>query len=537
MVLAAVGMSAGHALTAGAVTSESPEVREIVEKALGYLESQTDPRLGAKCLIGLAFHKAGRPDDHPQIQAAVEACRTMAAAERDFSYIYSKALAAIFLAEIDASQHRSLIETYASMLPEHIKPGGGYGYSAFNDPLGDTSQTQYAALCIWELLRIGMRPDVQQVEACTNWLLRTQDPSGTWGYKGKDPGDFSGTEQELTSACMLAAGLGSTLICGNMLGILSPGGAPSLEIERTSAEESTGVPSALRRADARQQRQLPRLSATGAVSPERLQQSITRGKAWFNKNFTITNNGRYVCYYLYSLERYKSFEAYIEADANEEPDWYQAGYELLKKNQRPDGHWDFTGESAGTPCATSFAVLFLLRSTQQSINASLGEGTLVGGRGLPRDLSKLRLRGSKLVVQQKPTEIDSLLDLLGSDDDGGLDALLDNPAALEVGEVGPDEARRLQQIVRGGKPEARLLAVRALSRMRNLDYAPTLIFALTDPDRRVVREARDGLRYVSRRFTGFGLPDNFDDDRVRDQVVDKWKNWYRSVRPDAPPLP
>jgi hypothetical protein len=91
-------------------------------------------------------------------------------------------------------------------------------------------------------------------------------------------------------------------------------------------------------------------------------------------------------------------------------------------------------------------------------------------------------------------------------------------------------------VARSGGAAARLLAVRALGRLRNLDYAPTLVFALTDPDKRVVREARDALRSVSRNFEGFGPPDNFDDGQ-RDTAVQRWKNWYHTVRPDAPPLP
>ena len=84
------------------------------------------------------------------------------------------------------------------------------------------------------MLRIGISPDVDSVEECTNWLLRTQDPGGAWGYQGKDPGDMTRVAQTKISLSMLAAGLGSTMICGNMLGLLSPGkgvegmrGAPS----------------------------------------------------------------------------------------------------------------------------------------------------------------------------------------------------------------------------------------------------------------------------------------------------------------------
>ncbi|MCA9261481.1 MAG: HEAT repeat domain-containing protein, partial [Planctomycetales bacterium] len=296
--------------------------------------------------------------------------------------------------------------------------------------------------------------------------------------------------------------------------------------------------SALRRADAPKAQAYPTLKSGGSgVDRGRLRSAISSGQSWLDANFSVDNHDRYPCYFLYALERYKSFEEFIQGTADPEPQWYQSGYEFLRSRQKADGHWEFTGEWSQDACATSFAVLFLLRSTQQSIRASLGQGTLVGGRGLPRDLSRVRLSGGKLVVEQKPTEVDKLLDMLGDDDSQALESLIDNPAALRVEDVRPEDARRLQQIVRSGSPEARLLAVRALAKMRSLDYAPTLIYALTDPDRRIVREARDGLRLVSRRFNGFGLEDNFKDDGQRELAIDLWKKWYRTVRPDAPPLP
>jgi len=61
---------------------------------------------------------------------------------------------------------------------------------------------------------------------------------------------------------------------------------------------------------------------------------------------------------------------------------------------------------------------------------------------------------------------------------------------------------------------------------------PDLIFALSDPDWRVVKEARDGLRFISRRFEGFALPDRPSDDQKL-RAVASWKSWYLSVRPGA----
>jgi len=512
---------------ANAVTPESPEVLAVVDKALRFLETDagSESRLGGQCLIALAYHKRGLSENHPRIQEAVEACRTQLELEKDVPFTYSKGLAIIFLSELNAEAHRELIGKYAELLKSLQKEHGGFGYVSYQT--GDTSQTQYAALAYWEMLNHGMTPEAASAQNCLKWLMRTQDPTGVWGYQGTDPGNYGLVAQhENPGPSMAAAGLGSTLILANSLGLLKPPAKGDVEVGA-----STGLPSALRRTDVKKRVAMATLPA-GDVDRAKLVECIRRGNAWFDKNLTVAETNSYQYYYLYSLERYKSFEEFLSGEAVEEPDWYQRGFEYLKKNQGDSGNWT---DSCGAPCSTAFAVLFLLRSTQKTIAASLGEGTLVGGRGLPRDLSKVKLRGGKLIVAEKPTELDALLEMLDETNADALDALADQPAALAVANAGPEQARRLQQVARSGPPEARLLAVRALAKLRNMQYAPTLIFALTDPDKRVVREARDGLRSVSRIFEGFGPPDNFDDGQ-RDEAVQRWKKWYATVRPDAPPL-
>jgi HEAT repeat protein len=125
-----------------------------------------------------------------------------------------------------------------------------------------------------------------------------------------------------------------------------------------------------------------------------------------------------------------------------------------------------------------------------------------------------------------------MLSMVDDEDQSTLDDLARDPASLVVDKVDAAGARRLQQLVRGGEPPVRRLAVRALGRTGNLDYVPTLIFALTDPDRDVVLEARDSLQFVSRRFDGFGPPDEYTDEERYD-AAEKWKDWYRSIRPGA----
>jgi len=47
-----------------------------------------------------------------------------------------------------------------------------------------------------------------------------------------------------------------------------------------------------------------------------------------------------------------------------------------------------------------------------------------------------------------------------------------------------------------------------------------------------VREARDALRFISRRLDGFGLKDNYTEEE-RNKAVQAWRNWYLQVRPEA----
>jgi len=516
---------ASSPLAAWAVTPESPEVRELIDKGLKFLETSKEPSLGGKCLIALTFLKEGAPPDHPSIVQALEACRKIKGPDIQKQIVYSNGLAIIFLAEINPSKHRELISRFAGALNQRQKPHGGWGYNTYLT--GDTSQTQYAALSFWELAQIGMTPKIQSVEACTNWLLRTQDPSGAWGYQGTDAGESGLVKQNEISLSMSAAGLGSAMILGNVLGLTQNSGVSG----ETSASEN--VKSALSRVEDPSRKTLRRLSGNG-VDRQRFTETIARGQKWFQQNFSRQNINvwKYPCYLLYSIERYKSFEELLSGDAADEPSWYQVGYEYLKETQQANGSW--RGKSKPLR-STAFAVLFLGRSTQKSIRASLGEGTLVGGRGLHADLSKMKLQRGRLITEKKSTAVDALLVMLEKSGDEGFESLLNDPASLRVSNAGPEEARRLQQIVKSGVPGARLLSVRALAQLRDLDYVPTLLYAMTDPDQRIVREARNGLRFVSRRFGGFGLPDNFTDTQRYD-AIDKWKNWYRQIRPDAPLL-
>src|SRR5262245_43658872 len=190
---------------AGAVTPESPEVQQLVNKSLAWLEKQDDERLGGKCLIGLCFFKAGKRT-HPKVTLAQRACESglAKAAEEDN---YSVGLALIFLCEVDPVRNRQLAERYVAVLLSRQKPNGAWGYQGHDS--GDTSQTQYPVLGLWLAANHGIDVPNPAIEKVCAYLLRTQDPSGAWGYQGQDPNSYQRIEQSDVRPSLATAGLGA----------------------------------------------------------------------------------------------------------------------------------------------------------------------------------------------------------------------------------------------------------------------------------------------------------------------------------------
>src|SRR3954454_15440427 len=110
-------------------TPDSPNVKKVVSAALKFLESHTDEHLGGKCLIGLAFLKAGKLD-HPKVREAVAECAKMVRTNPDEGTLdnYSNGLAIIFLCEVSAQKYSRDIQFFLDRLKARQKKNGGWGY-------------------------------------------------------------------------------------------------------------------------------------------------------------------------------------------------------------------------------------------------------------------------------------------------------------------------------------------------------------------------------------------------------------------------
>jgi hypothetical protein len=327
---------------------------------------------------------------------------------------------------------------------------------------------------------------------------------------------------------LAAAGLGSLYVCANILGVG----------ESQPQKDENALPPALRPVG---NQPVAKKREPSTIDSRVLRKGLADGNTWFARIHPVDDamklqQGAHEYYYLYAFERYQSFKEFAEGRSDPSPKWYDDVVAFLKRVQRPEGMW--ISNDDGEAVATSFAVLTLLRGTKKTlatVSKNLGAGVLLGGRGLPKQTADLQERDGRILESPLAGTIDELLAAIEKGDSGELTRLAESPGRWKLDSdvtKRSGEIIRLRAIVSAGRFESRLIAVRALSRTGELDNVPLLIYALSDPDMRIVREADKGLRFVSRKFEGVGLPD---DPKPQDAkaAIAAWKAWYQSVRPTA----
>ncbi len=535
--------------TSQAYTPDDPKVQAICEKAVRFMEKAQPGRgeaqenkLGGQAVIALAIYKYYRrfggsfkPKTHPKVQKAIARCKSVAnnatALQKEDNY--SVGIALIFLAEVDSSGSYSEIGKYTQEILRRQKSHGGWGYE--NSQAGDTSQMQYAVLGLWSAMNSGVSVGAQPVERVAKMIASCQEKNGGWGYQV-----WANRGDEDITFCRTAAALGSLYVCADYLGfsktkpdeddkneiktiILPPALIPVIETDG----QNDGV-------------KRKRIQIRSSMNYNILQKAFDGGNGHMGKRKLEEKEWQY--YYIYAIERYESFRELVEGYYVKEPKWYNDGVDFLASKQAGNGTFAGSGrgaESEGLQVGAAFATLFLLRSTRDSINRVVNtEGSLRGGYGLPADVSEVRLtQDNKIQAPKVTVEMDDIMGLIEDGENAEMfDDMIKNPDAYSIGGMkasgSKEYALRLRRVLRSGSWQARIVAARILGLQGDLDNVPILIYALTDPNKKVVREARDGLRLTSRKFDGYDLPDVPKPPELNKAIAD-WKTWYKTVRPDA----
>ncbi|MFN3151649.1 hypothetical protein [Bremerella sp.] len=520
----ALGLVVSAIQPAYALTPDSPEVQEVVKAANAYLAaSGSHSRVGGKSVIALALMKSGTPKDHPQITGAVDACKKFAkeVPKYEGDVVYDAGLALIFLCELDPYTYNREIQNLVTFFIKIQRPHGGFGYAERNT--GDNSMTQYAALGLWLAHENRFEVPLENIAGLTNYIMSVQDPSGGFGYQGNiSPRGKPRVNQSEVRPSLTTAGLCSLYVS-----------ADALDLSNRRVKDGANLPSEFVEVT-KDQRRENMVKARGLVDRQALASVKELGDQWMNQNAKVEGT-RWPFYFLYALERFKAFQELDQGRPDPDPKWYKAGYDYIKKNQNDNGAIKAADE--GGPVGTAFAILFLVRGTQETIKKHVkmfDNGLLAGGRGMPDDLAEAELRDGKVINVKEVPETDRFLELLKSDD-GSLDELVDTDVTFDMNLTGAEREIALQAVrakLRQGSYAARLMAIRAIRDTKDFDSVPYLIFALSDPDPRIGLEARNTLRFISRKIDGFQMPAT-PTPPERELAIQKWKDWYRSLRPDA----
>jgi hypothetical protein len=492
---------------------DEPRVKAAIERALAFLGPQDDQRLGAQALVARAHLFAGRRD-HPSIVKAVEAVRFTIRIRpvAEPTLVYSLGLAIAFLTELDPVVYRPEIDGLVRLVLELQRKAGNWGYP--NTPeVGDTSMTQYAVFGLWSASKAGIEVGEEVWIRAANWLIRTQDRGGGWGYQGSDPVTYELVRQREIRRSMTEAAMASLLLCGEQLRFFSFE-SDQLRVSRLlkpAHEQPSRPPSA-------------------GVERHRLDEALRRGVQW-NETTREPIYSRFPYYHFYTVERFETFRRAALRESGGSEQWHRDGVEDLLRRQQSDGSWQ--GEEGSAP-STAFAVLFILRATRITLTKIEGlvAGTLVGGRGLPQPgggVGRPQSRPGETV--RRPNA--QMADLVRQMDDPRFLASFQGVENVGVAQekVEPEKmVKRLLELAGDDNPEAKAAALRALGRSQNLDDVPVMIEAIRDPNPAVYQAAVDALRRFDRRIADYGktVPA---DDAFRAAEAAQWRQWYRTIRP------
>jgi hypothetical protein len=256
--------------------------------------------------------------------------------------------------------------------------------------------------------------------------------------------------------------------------------------------------------------------------------------AWLGANFTTASGGvigQSAYYALYGIER---IGALADRETLGKVNWFDQGRSFIYASQRSDGAWD---SAHGDVPNTVWAILFITKSTAKSIRKleikRLGAGTLLGGRGLPKDLSSMTIAGGRVVSRPMNGAVEGMLAVLEDPRTANADSALgglvqrfrsEGPAVLIP------HKDRFRKMLADRDPGVRRVAAWALARTGDLAVAPALIDALNDVDEAVVAVAREGLQLLSRKIVSLGPPAGSTPEQ-RQEAARRWREWYSAIRP------
>ena len=500
-----------------------------IRRAVSYLQSRDVVRGQGQTLVAYAMLKAGAGRDSKHVSAGIATAlqRAHSTGYSGYNHIYLCGIDAMLLADSKEPGATDSIQSIVNYVQSAQKADGSWS-DRQSEP-GDVSMTQYGMLTLWAAQRVGCNVAGAAVDRAGAWLMQSGNSDGGWPYRpgtNQGPGRGSSTHN-MTMAAAGSLSIARILLHGDREATKSMGefgepkkkyGVLERKIEEEDVEESTA---------SNIENYKPKTSARA------LDQRVDRSFDWIDTRFTPVNRAEHRIYFYYALER----AAVLNQRSD---DWYTQYGDGLLTLQEDDGRFN---THSGPEIGTAFAILFLMRSTEQ-IMESYGRGRMRGAR----DLQALLDPDSKN-IRKDIGPLDDLLNALEGQDFASLDISTDD--LVEKIQYGSrdeliGQADKLKILMQHPDAHKRQIAFWALGRTADFHLIPLMLQGLKDPNIDVNVEAIQGLRNIARRPNGFGLTLNplghlpkDTDETTRVAEANKWRTkcsttwikWYRNVRP------
>ncbi|HEY3969376.1 MAG TPA: hypothetical protein VGM05_32790 [Planctomycetaceae bacterium] len=513
------------------------QIQGAIKRSVAKLKSRQGSLSGGEsAVVAMALLKSGQPPEAPEIKAAIDKIveRTRDNVFRPVNHhVYEAGVSIMALANADPVRYKPQIETIVKFLISVQQPNGGWFYANPGNPTdGDTSITQYAVLGLWEATRAGVGVPKKVWDKAAGWHVTFQNKDGSFSYH---PVQGAFGYGQGGSHTMTVAGTASLYVArlhlypdakdieevkarpkrrGKKYGLLEPAvPRPEDGVKDTAALDAS-------------YKITTRLAA--------IDKAIAGGKAWLTEKFTIEPKAGHDLYYLYGLERLMALANLKDIDGH---DWYAEGAAQLCRTQDAAGGWN---DGCGPDPATALGLLFLGKATAKMMKRPerrgperrYGGGLLVGGRGLPDNLESLESDQQGVHVRKLKGPVDELLAQLEKADGNLVESAqtaLVETIATENPEALIGQTDRLLKLVGDKRVEVRRTVFWALGRTNDLRVVPKLIAGLSDPDPSCVVEARNALRFISKKVDSLEPPDE-PTDAQRAAAIAFWKKWYLGVR-------
>jgi hypothetical protein len=526
-------------------TADDPRVQTALKRAVARLREQVGSAdSGEGALLTMALLKTGVPREAPEMKSGIDKILSHVKSgkyEPGNHHVYEAGIGLMALANADSKGYRSQIEAIAKYLISVQQQRGAWGYPG-QELVGDTSITQYAVLGLWEASRSGVTVPRKVWDKVAAWHVATQRTDGSFSYHPDDPtsGAFQpGAVGGGGTHSMSVAGTASLYVARMHL---YPDARDVEEVKARAGSKRRGKKfGVLEPADAKPEEAAPRAVDAGdpnyraTTRLSAIDKAINKGKEWLTEHFTVAPKANHDIYYLYGLERLAALADVKEFGTH---DWYAEGATHLLGVQSPGGTWS---DGCGEFPATALGILFLSKATAKMVarkerappERRFGGGLLVGGRGLPEDLNAVQADQGGVRVRKLKGPVDELLAELEKAEsrqvESAQSALVES-IATENPEALIGQGDRLLKLARDRRSEVRRTAFWALGRTNDLRVVPTLIAGLNDSDLDCMVEARNALRYISKKLDVREPPDDATSDQ-RLAAIALWKKWYLTVRP------